>query len=600
MIDYTYDYQNRLVEREMTGGTADHAYYVHQGDNIALELDGLQSGDLTHRYLWGAAVDQLLADDQRGGELLWTLGDHEQTIRSVIDNTGRIRIYRRYDSYGQITQEFKYDASGNIIPDTHAEAVDELFAYTGRQLDKDTGNQKHGQRWYDPPTGGWLSEDPSGFNAGDMNLYRYVGNNPVNYVDPSGLDWSGFSSFMPGFQDYGSTSQWQVSGSVPRVNPPSNGVSAFTKNYIVDVAHEVSRERLAESFAEVAGVSHLPRIMWPDNRAYSAKSEPLYDFSNWGQWDAGQDSGDRLQRQYLREIADAERMGNPELAEFLRDSISANTLPSRPALGYQSPRAREEGLGLFGVALDVGGAALEVGASMVPYVGEAMDFQVLVSPSSAWWERGLAGASLGVNVIFAGVLPNVGGFLRGGRRLAGETAETVVDAVAGVRRGVHNGPSSRFLQEGTGSGRLAPYHSRTANLPASTTLNDVMENAWIPGREGITLTDSTIRFADVYRLTEKTGIEFGLTRELVGGRQVRRLYSGGQNAVTLPTGPGIRSIGHTHPSAARLPSSPDINSINRRFMNALEADPLAPVPHSRVMWGSGATDSTIYYPNVLR
>ena len=220
-INYTYDYQNRLVERDVTVGTADHAYYVHQGDNIALELDGLQSGDLTHRYLWGAAVDQLLADDQRGGELLWTLGDHEQTIRSVIDNTGRIRIYRRYDSYGQITQEFKYDASGNIIPDTHAEAVDELFAYTGRMLDKDTGNQKHGQRWYDPPTGGWLSEDPSGFNAGDMNLYRYVGNNPVNYVDPSGLDWSGFSSFMPGFQDYGSTSSWQTSGSVPRVDPPS-------------------------------------------------------------------------------------------------------------------------------------------------------------------------------------------------------------------------------------------------------------------------------------------------------------------------------------------------------------------------------------------
>ena len=232
VIDYTYDYQNRLVEREMTGGTADHAYYVHQGDNIALELDGLQSGDLTHRYLWGAAVDQLLADDQRGGELLWTLGDHEQTIRSVIDNTGRIRIYRRYDSYGQITQEFKYDASGNIIPDTHAEAVDELFAYTGRMLDKDTGNQKHGQRWYDPPTGGWLSEDPIGFGAGDMNLYRYAGNNPVNNVDPSGLDWSGFSSFMPGFQDYGSsimfgsTFQSPISGSVPRVDPPPSRSTA--------------------------------------------------------------------------------------------------------------------------------------------------------------------------------------------------------------------------------------------------------------------------------------------------------------------------------------------------------------------------------------
>ena len=232
VIDYTYDYQNRLVERDVTGGTADHAYYVHQGDNIALELDGLQSGDLTHRYLWGAAVDQLLADDQIGGELLWPLGDHEQTIRDVIDSSGQTRIHREYDSFGKIITETKYDTAGTVVPDSHAEAVDELFAYTGRQLDKDTGLQNNLNRWYDPLVGRWLNEDPSGFNAGDMNLYRYVGNNPVNNIDPSGLDWSGFSSSLPGFQDYGSsimfgsTFQSPISGSVPRVDPPGSGYSS--------------------------------------------------------------------------------------------------------------------------------------------------------------------------------------------------------------------------------------------------------------------------------------------------------------------------------------------------------------------------------------
>lgn len=40
---------------------------------------------------------------------------------------------------------------------------------------------------YDPSTGRWMSVDPIGFDAGDYDLYRYVGNSPTNAVDPSGL-----------------------------------------------------------------------------------------------------------------------------------------------------------------------------------------------------------------------------------------------------------------------------------------------------------------------------------------------------------------------------------------------------------------------------
>jgi hypothetical protein len=40
---------------------------------------------------------------------------------------------------------------------------------------------------YDPNVGRWISEDPIGFQAGDANLYRFVWNDPSNWVDPSGL-----------------------------------------------------------------------------------------------------------------------------------------------------------------------------------------------------------------------------------------------------------------------------------------------------------------------------------------------------------------------------------------------------------------------------
>jgi len=62
------------------------------------------------------------------------------------------------------------------------------FQYTGGPYDSNTGNYLDGARYYSPSEGRFMSQDPLAFEAGDKDLYRYVFNTPLYYIDPSGED----------------------------------------------------------------------------------------------------------------------------------------------------------------------------------------------------------------------------------------------------------------------------------------------------------------------------------------------------------------------------------------------------------------------------
>jgi RHS repeat-associated protein len=95
------------------------------------------------------------------------------SVRDITDNTGTVQDH------------IDYDAFGNVIFES-TPSFSDRYKYTGRESDVETGLQYNRARYYDPKAGRWMAKDPIGFAAGDANLYRYVGNDPTSYVDPSG------------------------------------------------------------------------------------------------------------------------------------------------------------------------------------------------------------------------------------------------------------------------------------------------------------------------------------------------------------------------------------------------------------------------------
>ena len=175
-VEYTYDVFDRRIAKEIDpdgdgAAISEVERFVYDGEYIALTFDG--GGNLTHRYLHGTGVDQVLASEDAQGEVLWALADNQGTVRDVVDATGVVVNHVTYDSFGGVTGESNT-------------GVDFRFGYTGREFDEETGLYYYRARYYDAATGRFISQDPIGFEAGDGNLYRYVFNSPTNFNDYSG------------------------------------------------------------------------------------------------------------------------------------------------------------------------------------------------------------------------------------------------------------------------------------------------------------------------------------------------------------------------------------------------------------------------------
>ena len=192
-VHYTYDALNRRigtsVDKDGTGTLDQVDWFANRGlrtdrenagDEVTLRLNA--SGNVTGRYLHGASVDEILAEENIASdgkrEVLWPLADQQGSVRDIV----------RVGTNGQATvvDHIMYGPFGEKVAETDT-AITHLYGYTGREYDKETGLQYNRARYYDPKLGRWMSKDPIGFDAGDTNLYRMTGNHATYASDPSGL-----------------------------------------------------------------------------------------------------------------------------------------------------------------------------------------------------------------------------------------------------------------------------------------------------------------------------------------------------------------------------------------------------------------------------
>jgi RHS repeat-associated protein len=202
-----YEDAKRRVEKTLADGSSTDFYYNHEWQLLEeREFDAESDPIESHVYVWSARyIDAPILRDTHNdeGELqtsarVYYAGDANNNVTALLDSTGAVIERYVYTAYGSVT--FYDSAWVNTHPSS---LISNPFLYCGYFFDAETGNHLARHRFYNSALATWISRDPLLFDAGDMNLYCYVGNNPCNRLDPTGerdvtvTGWTFFIEVIP-------------------------------------------------------------------------------------------------------------------------------------------------------------------------------------------------------------------------------------------------------------------------------------------------------------------------------------------------------------------------------------------------------------------
>nr|WP_240903751.1 S8 family serine peptidase [Chengkuizengella sediminis] len=193
--EYTYNALNQLSTFKENDEVTTYQYYV--GGLRATKES--QDGDFTrYIYFQGNVIEEL---DQEGNPTARNIWGNQLLYRE--DMTSSLGGYYFYNGHGDVVKviaadgskdvlkEYDYDIWGNVLTETSHETktFDNPFQYTSEIYDEESGLIYLRARYYDPTMGRFITEDTyegTINNPLSLNLYTYVSNNPLKYIDPTG------------------------------------------------------------------------------------------------------------------------------------------------------------------------------------------------------------------------------------------------------------------------------------------------------------------------------------------------------------------------------------------------------------------------------
>lgn len=195
IIEFAYDFASRRIGKKVTttsgtGSTVKDTRYLYDGWNVVAEFDANGSTlTKTATYAWSQDLSGTLQGAGGVGGLLSVNLVGAGTFLPCYDANGNIIAWT--DGNGSPAQRQDYDPFGNLViverlAITPAASARLTYGFSTKPLDAETGLHYYGYRYYDARNGRWINRDPIGENGG-LNLYGFVGNDGVNWLDVLGL-----------------------------------------------------------------------------------------------------------------------------------------------------------------------------------------------------------------------------------------------------------------------------------------------------------------------------------------------------------------------------------------------------------------------------